>query len=386
MHKDLKFENIMLRRRLTRGSSPEEVHVMVIDMGLSELFGEQHGCSTRSSAACGTLVTMAPEVIAHDFSCKCDVWSVGCLMFAMLNSQPRRTQQVNGQLTIDQFPFAVQPSDDDPLGLHCLLANQSRGPDLMQLAGATREAVSAVKAMLSFEEVDRPAAFDCLRLPWFRSATERSSRRLSHAQVQVLVKRSKRELRTFSDMLVAKAASQLPSSRLASMEEQFKSIDVAGKGYITRGEIVHELHVLHVPRHEAERVADAMDLSRSGVINWSDFVASLLPAAEDLLIEGLVAFLSQHNFEDNGFVSALELGKAALETGCDQATSKFTAEVIMRELHHDGDDRLNLNDIKRLALGRESSGGCRSTMTNRRPVPQACYARSSSIRGRFPLA
>eukprot|EP00927_Polykrikos_kofoidii_P014648 TRINITY_DN16458_c0_g2_i1.p1 TRINITY_DN16458_c0_g2~~TRINITY_DN16458_c0_g2_i1.p1 ORF type:complete len:909 (-),score=109.02 TRINITY_DN16458_c0_g2_i1:23-2749(-) len=362
MHKDLKFENIMLQKRLTRDSLPEDVHIVVIDMGLSELFGEQHGRPDRSSAACGTLVTMAPEVIVHDFTCKCDVWSVGCMIFAMLNSQPRRSTNLDGAVLIDQFPFAVQASEDDPIGLHCLLQSQSHGPDMGQLAGATQNAVSAVRAMLSFDESDRPGAYACLQMPWFKHASDLSSHRLSQAQVQVLVERSRRELRTFSNALIAKAASQLPSARLSPFVEQFKAIDVTGRGHITRAEMKQTLHQLRVPRQEGERVADAMDLSKTGCINWSEFVAALLPTAEQLLFEGVGAVFSQLDLNDDGMVAVQGLAEAVLWKGCDPALSKCAAKVLRKEIDHPGCDNLNLSQIKKLVLGRETSSACASRL------------------------
>eukprot|EP00927_Polykrikos_kofoidii_P015042 TRINITY_DN16678_c0_g2_i1.p1 TRINITY_DN16678_c0_g2~~TRINITY_DN16678_c0_g2_i1.p1 ORF type:complete len:581 (+),score=80.82 TRINITY_DN16678_c0_g2_i1:151-1743(+) len=375
MHKDLKFENIMLRKRLTRASSPEEAHIVVIDMGLSEFFGEQHNCSNRSSAACGTLVTMAPEVLAHDFTCKCDIWSVGCLIFAMINSQPRRTKCPNGKVTIDQFPFAVEPTADDPLGVHDLMAKHCQGPDFRQLDSVSQNAISVVRAMLSYEERDRPGAVACLRLPWFRDASDRSLHRLSLAQVQIVVERSKRELRTFSDMLIARAASQLPSSKLAAFEEQFKAIDVQGKGHISHIEMVQTLHQLRVPRQEAERVTDAMDLSRTGCISWSEFVTALLPTSEDLLMEGLACFIPQLA-NDDGTVSVEELEKATRKS-CDVAFPKCAAEIMLNEIGHVGDGKLNINDIKRLIFGRETCriGGKRLVTPIRRIPSSASSAR-----------
>eukprot|EP00927_Polykrikos_kofoidii_P003568 TRINITY_DN11432_c0_g1_i5.p1 TRINITY_DN11432_c0_g1~~TRINITY_DN11432_c0_g1_i5.p1 ORF type:complete len:356 (-),score=72.12 TRINITY_DN11432_c0_g1_i5:44-952(-) len=295
----------------------------------------------------------------------------------MLNSRPRRSKNGKGQVTIDQFPFAVQPTEDDPLGLHCLLASQSHGADFTQLNGASQNAVSAVRAMLSFEERDRPGPSACLRLPWFQDLPDRSVSRLSQPQVQLLVERSKRDLRTFSDLLVAKAASQLPSSRLTVYEQQFKAIDVRGKGYIDRSEMAQTLHQLRVCRQDAERAADAMDLSRTGCISWSEFVAALLPTSENLLHDGLAAVFSQLDLNDDGFVSAVELAEALMRTSCDLAFSKFVAEIILKEIDHVGDGKLKLNDVKKLALGREACGGTssRSLTAIRKAVPAAISAR-----------
>ncbi|CAE8600524.1 unnamed protein product, partial [Polarella glacialis] len=89
LHKDLKSENIMLLSR-DRVASP---HVVIIDFGVSELLSTTRGPQgqthrNRGSALAGTCTTMAPEVWTGDFGPKCDVWSLGCVLFEFLSGRP----------------------------------------------------------------------------------------------------------------------------------------------------------------------------------------------------------------------------------------------------------------------------------------------------------
>lgn len=88
MHKDLKLENIML-------ASVDPPEAVVIDVGLAELFPVSEADSFRSADPAGTLATMAPEVVRGSFNAKCDVWSLGCCLYALLchRSAPRRPSQ-----------------------------------------------------------------------------------------------------------------------------------------------------------------------------------------------------------------------------------------------------------------------------------------------------
>ena len=70
VHKDLKFENLMLRKKVTCDSPVDEIHVVIIDVGMSELFGDRHGKDDRCKDFGGTLFTMAPEVWSQGSSAR----------------------------------------------------------------------------------------------------------------------------------------------------------------------------------------------------------------------------------------------------------------------------------------------------------------------------
>ena len=70
-HRDLKPDNIMI---------DEDLNVTLIDFGLSKLESKN-----RFKSLVGSPVYMAPEILKGKYSKKCDIWSLGVLMYRMIS-------------------------------------------------------------------------------------------------------------------------------------------------------------------------------------------------------------------------------------------------------------------------------------------------------------
>jgi calcium-dependent protein kinase len=77
VHGDIQPNNIFFR-------SETEDTVKLIDFGTSRRIADDH----HMHAVYGTAYFCAPEVIDGDYSEKCDVWSIGVLLYMLLSGQP----------------------------------------------------------------------------------------------------------------------------------------------------------------------------------------------------------------------------------------------------------------------------------------------------------
>merc|ERR1712048_172143 len=374
----MKFENIMFRTPVSVNCPLEEIHIVVIDFGLAELFGPKHGRGLRSSWASGSLPTMAPEVIMRDLSYKCDIFSVGCLLYALLNAAPRVSVAPSGEHVIDIYPF---PSDE---GLQVLLQHQRLGAAMSHLRFVSGEAQSIVSDMLAFDEGSRPNARDCLAHPFFRNVptlgsncvpTESSSK-LSASQVSALLLHSLPMSTGVSDtddfvsssdptsssstaiskwwrFLTAKGATQLPVAETASLAKLFQAMDTNGDGCVTREELAAELERFGASHNAAHSAARAADLDGTGRIEWSEFVNALLPASEDLLVAALQLAFEQ--LDDNGdgalgredFVRLLQSGRLSREGALQPSKSMVakSADMLIEEIDSDRDGTVSFSEL-----------------------------------------
>ena len=77
LHRDVKLENILVDKNPQTGATIFKL----VDFGLSKLIGPKE----KANEPFGTLGYVAPEVIRNqDYGSKCDVWSLGCLIYALV--------------------------------------------------------------------------------------------------------------------------------------------------------------------------------------------------------------------------------------------------------------------------------------------------------------
>ena len=79
VHRDLKPENILIYP-----APGGQVRVKVIDFGTAQTFTH----SSKLKATTGTPYYIAPEVLMKNYDEKCDVWSVGVILYILLSGTP----------------------------------------------------------------------------------------------------------------------------------------------------------------------------------------------------------------------------------------------------------------------------------------------------------
>lgn len=349
MHKDIKLENVMLRDTVTANSPIEEIHAMVVDVGLAELFGKQHGKTMRSHELAGSLPTMAPEVLNGDFSYKCDVWSLGCLLYAILNPNGTWIED-GGKQILYPYPFLPKATRADPYGAQSMLRAQKAGAPMKNLQSASPEAKHVVKRMLAFDERQRPRASECVKFPWFSKASHTST--VVPMQEQVWRLTADRQHRAWQRAAIMQAATQLPAARLSQLEATFKSMDRSNTGSIKQEDlkvILQELGVNAETAVDAARaLMDTYDADRSGTIEWTEFVAAMLPACKELFSVALQMSFQRLDRNNDGMLERAEV-RSLLDGGdldgiCPTATSGV--DQMLDDLFPDDDSRISFTDFK----------------------------------------
>lgn len=269
VHMDLKSTNIMLmpnkstlppggeEQGPTQVNVNEKPHVMIIDLGVAQIFRPGNFKCNRPM---GTPATMAPEVWRGEIHPKADVFSCGVVLFELLSLS---------------FPFHCGV---DPTEAIRYWASQPCIP-WQQIVTPSDTGMELCRRMLALNRRDRPTALACLRLPFLQEpglaqSSGRESNPVPERLVRQLACAAQRSVLHKSVALLL--AREWPANQLPSIKRLFQKLDTARSGRLSLDRLEAGLLGLGVEAARAQEAAEAMDLSRDGTVCWSEFVAACI--------------------------------------------------------------------------------------------------------------
>lgn len=138
VHRDLRPENIMFDEK------GKNYIIKLIDWGGARYFND----NKKMTSIDGNPYYIAPEVLSGLYDEKCDIWSIGVILYILLCGYP---------------PFNGSNENEIMLGV-------KRGVIAFpkeEWSNISPEAIDLIKKMLNGNPKKRPSAEECLKEPWF---------------------------------------------------------------------------------------------------------------------------------------------------------------------------------------------------------------------------
>lgn len=255
-HRDLKLENLLLENAENPGS------LKLCDFGLSTRF--KRGEKLQKSL--GTIDYVAPEVLDGEYNEKCDLWSVGVICFELLTGVS---------------PFHA-PTIDETMGKifdGILIFEDSIWKNF------SPHAITFIKSLVK-ENVDaRLSAEQALDHKWLADPEQSAT---GNARLQT----NKRLLLT--NMLSFSRCRKMKQTALLSVAlgisedhiqqemaaEVFHSMDTSKKGSLTRSEFCNSMIECGISQSDADDLFTRINQSKSGNINFLEFIAAVMDQRE----------------------------------------------------------------------------------------------------------
>lgn len=142
VHRDLKPENFLM------SDTSEGAEVKLIDFGLSKRFSNKEQLNKMKTVV-GTPYYVAPEVLKGSYDMRCDVWSLGVILYVFLCGYPPFEGDNNKEIfkNVLKSELAFDPAD---------------------WGAVSPEAKDLVSKMLEKDPAKRITAETCQDHPWFK--------------------------------------------------------------------------------------------------------------------------------------------------------------------------------------------------------------------------
>jgi calcium-dependent protein kinase len=249
-HRDIKLENWVYANQTP--DSP----LKLIDWGMSKIY-----TGDPMTQVHGTVYYVAPEVLAGKYDNRCDVWSIGVILYMLLSGSP---------------PFAGQ-NDQEIINRIKTAEVTFEGP---RWIGISQEAKNFIRYMLTRDPKSRPNASEALGHPWMKKMLEEHHPDSMDSEIDVGVLRN---IQKFSRQNAIRRAAlgmiamSLSRMDVANMEEEFRKLDSNREGTIKLDELTRELTTrLNLSEHEAEVIFHRLDQTGDQEIHYTEFLAAAL--------------------------------------------------------------------------------------------------------------
>ena len=323
VHRDLKPENIMLEKTPQHIS---DISLKLIDFGLSAVLPHNR----RLHEVTGTLQYMAPEVFSGHYDDKCDVWSVGVILYLML---------------IGELPFDGDSEDQVTVSI---LMN-SPNYEHEQWSALSPEVLAFVKRLLVSNPAMRPSVAEALNDPWLLKFQQEDS--------NVAVNLDLGNLKKYRcDLKLKQGITQFVTAQLLSKEETaqasdiFNSFDANHDGWLSREELIVALsrkEAVAEAEVEVEQLMARVDLDKSGKIDYSEFISAWMAQEKKLNTDVLDRAFSSIDSDHSGKISVEELEALLGRKG---KASKGLWTDLLKQADHNGDGVIDLEEFRKLMV------------------------------------
>ncbi|CAG9319801.1 unnamed protein product [Blepharisma stoltei] len=318
IHRDLKPENILIE---TKGDIS---NVKISDFGTATLCAK----NAKIRGALGTVYYVAPEVLLGNYDSKCDMWSIGVIIFTLLSGCP---------------PF--DGINDNAILNKILKGNYSfTGPIW---ANISREAKDLISSLLCPVET-RLTAESALNHPWIQRRCPNNQDLHSLGNVLTKLKDFHCASKLKEAVSIFITSQCITSDETKQLKEAFKTLDVSGDGKISKKELADQYTKFMEGGESKAAVEEIMadvDSDKSGFIDYTEFLKATLDRKKLESSENLKAAFNLFDKDKSGTISAAEI-RMVLDTG-NMANSKIWDEIL-GEVDTNGDGVIDLREFEAL--------------------------------------
>lgn len=279
-HRDLKTENFLFD---TTCATKE---LKLVDFGLSNKFGSKF---EQLHSKVGTIYYVAPEVLMGNYDYKCDMWSLGVLMFTMLSGD---------------LPFY-----DEAVGeVYRKLKNAAYSFEKPAWDKVSDLAKDLISKLLVVDPEQRYSAVDALHHEWFIQMQKRQSGMT--ASIYESFRNFKRQS-MFQKEALRIMVKHVPDEKLEKLKDLFFDLDETGSGMVNVEVLAKSMNELeNMNESEIRDLIAGIDMHKTGMINYSEFISAAMYARKELLEEAMWLTFKQLDIDNKGLLTEESLKRS----------------------------------------------------------------------------
>ena len=321
IHRDIKPENILVP---TGGVNVDYTLLKIIDFGASVLKKGGKKITFRF----GTPYYIAPEVLKQSYDEKCDVWSIGVILYLLLIGSPPFDGENDSEIWKKIINEEINYSD----------------PKFKNLSPESKD---LLQKLLIKNPEKRLSASEALEHIWIKKyAPHTKVSRVFSRKIYNNLKKFE-EKSQFSTAVVTFITNYMMSDdELKSLKKLFFELDEKGKGVITKEDLfrgMDECFDHKITKEEVDKIFSKIDYDNNGTISFDEFLKAAIDKKKLLTDEKLKAAFALFDMNGDGDIEAKELQEIMGENNDNQGD--VWAKMI-EEVDLDGNGVIDFEEFK----------------------------------------
>lgn len=310
--------------------------IKIIDFGTSQQY--KVGGKAKMEERYGTPYYIAPDVLNKSYNEKCDIWSLGVILYILLVGYPPFNGSEDKKI-IDAVKKGVYTLDEP------------------EWDDVSSEAIDLVKKCLTYDPEKRTSASEALEHPWFKKFAKGEKVKKSLASKALSNLKNFRAEQKLKQATLAFIVSQcLTKEETDKMGEIFAAMDKNNDGMLSKEEISegYEEHFgIPIDDEELDKIFSAIDTDGSGAIDYSEFLMATMNEQQLMSKEKLKQAFKMFDKDNSGTISKQEI-RDALGNLDEEVADKMISEV-----DDNGDGEISFDEFERMmnmVAGAKSKG------------------------------
>ena len=329
VHCDLKPDNIIFESPNEEDENENDnilnlLDLKLLDFGLSSRIKKNE----KLNNTVGTRYFIAPETIRGEYDEKCDVWSIGVILYYILSGKFPFTGNSKNMEIFEKIQ-KVEP-----------LYNKNI------FNGISPNAIDFIKKCLIKNPNERFNAKECLSHPWLEPIFKHIHSEVFLKDNLILNFSSYHKCPQLKKLILKYLISTMGHTELGPYKSAFYAFDFKNQGIVTKKDIkkIFNLYNVDISDAQIKNIMSICDDPSKSFLTYSEFICCCINIGEFLTPEKLINTFLFFDMDNNLLIDSNDLKNTLLRCGRDVINHK-EIEKILLEATKESDNKININQF-----------------------------------------